>query len=156
LYPPRPRGPRIRSKGCEVQLPDPGEDSFMSTSETEASPYDDGALYDLAMGEYAYDLDYYTGLARAAAGPILEVCCGTGRVTLPCLRAGLDIEGLDLAPALLDRLRHKATAQGLQPRLHQDDMRSFRLDRRYALIMITGNAFVHNLTTEDQVSTLSC
>ena len=70
------------------------------SAETQATPYDDGALYDLAMGGVNYDLDYYLSLARAAGGPILEVCCGTGRVLLPCLREGLDVEGLDLAPAL--------------------------------------------------------
>jgi SAM-dependent methyltransferase len=127
-----------------------------SSAQIEATPYDDGMLYDLAMGQVDYDLDFCLGLARAAGGPILEVCCGTGRVLLPILRAGFDVDGLDLAPALLDRLRQKGAAGGLQPRLFQADMRSFRLERRYALILITGNAFVHNLTTEDQISTLSC
>jgi SAM-dependent methyltransferase len=122
----------------------------------QATPFDDGLLYDLAMGEIDYGLDFYRGLARSAGGPILEVCCGTGRVLLPLLRDGLDADGLDLAPALLDRLRDKAAAQGLQPHVHLGDMCSFRLDRRYALILITGNAFVHNLTTEDQIRTLSC
>jgi len=126
------------------------------SAQAEASPYDDGVLYDLIMGEVDYGLDFYLGLARAAGGPGLEVCCGTGRVLLPCLREGLDVDGLDLAPALLERLRDKAAALGLQPRLHQADMRSFRIDRRYALILITGNAFVHNLTTEDQINTLTC
>jgi SAM-dependent methyltransferase len=126
------------------------------SAEPEATPFDDGMLYDLGMDQYTHDLDYYLGLARAAGGPVLEVCCGTGRVTLPCLREGLDVDGLDLAPALLDRLRQKAAALGLQPRLYHGDMRSFRLDRPYALIMITGNAFVHNLTTEDQIAALSC
>jgi SAM-dependent methyltransferase len=126
------------------------------TAQTATSPYDDAMLYDLGMEQYTWDLDYYLELARAAGGPILEVCCGTGRVLLPMLRAGLNVDGLDLAPALLDRLRHKASALGLQPRLFQSDMRSFRLDRSYALILITGNAFVHNLTTEDQIATLTC
>jgi SAM-dependent methyltransferase len=124
--------------------------------QTDATPYDDGALYDLGMGEVDYDLEFCLGLARAAGGPILDVCCGTGRVLLRLLREGLDVDGLDLAPALLERLRHKAAALGLVPRLHQGDMRSFHLDRRYALILITGNAFVHNLTTEDQIRTLTC
>src|SRR5262249_22071154 len=122
----------------------------------EATPYDDGALYDLWMGQCDYDLDFYLGLARAAGGPVLEVCCGTGRVMLPCLREGLDVDGLDLAPTLLERLRHKAAALGLTPRVYEGDMRWFGPDRRYALISVTGNAFVHNLTTEDQIRTLSC
>ena len=37
-------------------------------------------------------LDFYLGLARAADGPVLDVACGTGRIMLPCLKAGVDEE----------------------------------------------------------------
>src|SRR6266540_1134516 len=47
---------------------------------------------------------------------------------------------------MLARLRQKAAVAGFEPRLHQASMSSFRLPRRYALILITFNAFVHNLT----------
>src|SRR5262249_40352694 len=50
----------------------------------------------------------------------------------------------------------KAAALGFQPRLYQSDMAAFRLDRRYALIMIPFNAIVHNLTTDSQVACLTC
>jgi SAM-dependent methyltransferase len=125
-------------------------------AETEATPFDDGALYDLLCANLDYGIDYYLALARAAAGPVLDVCCGTGRITLPCLKAGLDADGLDLSPQLLERFRQQADALGLRPRLYQANMASFRLPRRYALIMITFNAFVHNLTTDDQIATLVC
>lgn len=80
--------------------------------------------------------------------------CGTGRILLPCLKAGLDVEGLDLFPGMLARLRRKAAALGFEPRLHQANMAGFRLARRYALILIPFNAFVHNLTADDQLATL--
>jgi SAM-dependent methyltransferase len=123
---------------------------------TDATPFDDGAFYDLLMGDLALGLDFYVPLAQAADGPVLDVACGTGRVLLPCLQAGVDAEGLDLFPDMLATLRKKAAALGFQPRLHQADMASFRLDRRYALIMIPFNAFVHNLTTDSQVACLTC
>jgi hypothetical protein len=56
---------------------------------------------------------------------------------------------------MLARLRHKASALGFEPQLHQLSMATFRLPRRYALIMITFNAFIHNLTTDDQLATLN-
>ncbi len=123
----------------------------------EATPFDDGALYDLLCAGLDYGFDFYLGLAKAARGPVLDVCCGTGRILLPCLQAGVDIEGLDLFPAMLARLREKAAALGRQPVLHEANMTCFQLPRRYAFVMIPFNAFVHNLTADDQLTCLrSC
>lgn len=110
----------------------------------EATPFDDGALYDLCFERFDLGLDFYLGLAKAAGGPVLDLACGTGRIMLPCLKAGVDVEGLDLFPNMLARLRLKASALGFEPKLHEANMAGFRLPRRYALIMITFNAFVHN------------
>lgn len=118
------------------------------------TPFDDGALYDVFFEDFDQGLDFYLDLARAADGPILDVACGTGRVMLPCLKEGLDVDGLDLAPTMLARLWEKAQKLGFRPQLHQASMAEFRLPRRYALIIIPFNAFVHNLTTDDQVATL--
>src|SRR5262245_7451264 len=100
-------------------------------------------------------LDFYVGLARQANGPVLEVACGTGRVLLPCLQAGVDIEGLDLFEPLLTKLRAKAAVLGLKPRLHQADMSDFSLSRRFRLLMIPFNAFIHNMTQEAQIRCLT-
>src|SRR5947209_13036136 len=108
------------------------------------SIFDDGDVYDLVGKDIPYGLDFYVGLARAAQGPVLEIACGTGRILLPCLQAGVDIEGLDLFEPMLQRLRAKAAALGLAPRLHRADMSHFSLPRRFALVMITFNAFIHN------------
>ncbi|MFH1575042.1 MAG: class I SAM-dependent methyltransferase [Acidobacteriota bacterium] len=118
------------------------------------SPFDDAELYDVLFRDLRYDVDFYLELAREARGPVLEVACGTGRVLLPCLEAGIDIDGVDLYPAMLDVLRRNACALGLSPRLYEGDMRNFGLQRRYCLVIIPFNGFLHNLTTEDQLSTL--
>ncbi len=121
------------------------------------SPFDDGALYDLLFHDLDYCVDFYVNEARASQRPVLDIACGTGRVTLPCLAAGADVDGLDLFAPMLEQLRQKAAAQGFSPQLHQGDMARFQLPRRYALIMVTFNAFIHNLTQEDQLSCLrSC
>ena len=120
----------------------------------EPTPFDDGALYDLLLGSFPVGLDFYVGLAKNARGSVLDLGCGTGRILLPCLQAGVDIEGLDLFPGMLKRLKEKAGALGLNPILHEASMASFRLPRRYALIMIIFNAFLHNLTTDEQLACL--
>jgi SAM-dependent methyltransferase len=118
------------------------------------SPFDDGELYDVIFDDLDFDKNFYLDLAGKARGPVLEVACGTGRILLPCLQQGVDIDGLDLYPAMLSRLKRKAKGLGLKPRLYRADMRSFTLPRRYALIFIAFNGFVHSLTTGDQVKTL--
>ena len=121
---------------------------------TPRSPFDDGELYDVIFGGLDFDRDFYVERARRARGPVLEVACGTGRILLPCLEQGVDIDGLDLYPAMLSRLKKKAAGLGLRPRLYRADMRNFTIPRRYALVFIAFNGFVHSLTTEDQLRTL--
>ncbi|HEX3532517.1 MAG TPA: class I SAM-dependent methyltransferase [Thermoanaerobaculia bacterium] len=124
------------------------------TPSTERTPFQDAELYDMLFRDLDFDREFYVRLAREARGPVLEVTCGTGRILLPCLQAGVDIDGLDLFPEMLGVLRRKAAELGLAPRLYQADMRDFTLPRRYALILVPFNGFVHNLTTDDQLQTL--
>jgi SAM-dependent methyltransferase len=118
------------------------------------SVFEDGEAYDLVGDNIPYGLDFYVNLARETNGPVLDIACGTGRILLPCLQAGIDIEGLDLFEPMLNTLRTKAAALGLSPRLHQADMSDFSLPRRFGLVMIPFNAFIHNMTQETQIRCL--
>ena len=71
------------------------------------SIFDDGDAYDLVLKDIPYGLDFYVALAREANGPVLDIACGTGRILLPCLQAGVDIEGLDLFEPMLKTLRQR-------------------------------------------------
>jgi SAM-dependent methyltransferase len=129
----------------------------MASHEASApTPFDDGELYDILLGGLDYGLDFYVDLAGRAEGPVLDIGCGTGRVMLPCLQAGVDIDGLDLFEPMLARLRESAARRGLSPRLYRADMSDFRLPRRYTLVMIPFNAFTHNVTQESQIRCLQC
>lgn len=118
------------------------------------SVFEDGEAYDLVLADVPYGLEFYVAMAREAKGPVLDIACGTGRILLPCLQAGVDIEGLDLFEPMLNRLRAKAAALGLSPQLHQGDMSDFSLPRRFELIMIPFNAFIHNMTQASQIRCL--
>ena len=53
-------------------------------------------------------------LVRAAGGgPVLELGVGTGRLALPLAAAGLDVTGIDISAAMLDRLRAKPGSEGV-------------------------------------------
>lgn len=51
------------------------------------------------------DVPFWRRVARAADGPVLELGCGTGRVSLPLARAGIDLVGIDRSAEMLARLR---------------------------------------------------
>jgi SAM-dependent methyltransferase len=129
---------------------------MQSTPPGEPSPFDDGELYDILCQGLDYGIDFYVALAREAKGPVLDIACGTGRVLLPVLEAGVDADGMDLFQPMLDTARRKAAALGFSSGLYRGDMTDFQLPRRYALIMITFNAFCHMLTTDDQLRCLTC
>jgi ubiquinone/menaquinone biosynthesis C-methylase UbiE len=116
---------------------------MQSTPPGVPSPFDDGELYDITCQGLDYGIDFYVGLAREAKGPVLDVACGTGRILLPVLQAGADADGLDLFQPMLDTARRKADALGFAPTLQRGDMADFQMPRRYALVMITFNAFCH-------------
>jgi SAM-dependent methyltransferase len=118
--------------------------------------YLDPELYDLAYSWYTPDIDYYVAQARQANGPVLEVGCGTGRVYLPSLAAGADIDGLDLHPGMLEVLKRKAESLGLKPRVRVADMCDFTMPRRYPLITIPFRAFMHVIAKADQIRALRC
>jgi SAM-dependent methyltransferase len=51
------------------------------------------------------DVPFWRNLATKAAGPVLELGCGTGRVTLPLARAGAQLVGIDRSERMLARAR---------------------------------------------------
>jgi SAM-dependent methyltransferase len=105
------------------------------------------------------DADFYVDLAQKSKGPVLEVGCGTGRVLLPIVRAGIEIAGLDLSPAMLAVCEQKLAEEPpeVQARvtLHHGDMRDFDLARSFALAITPFRAFQHLETVEDQRSCLA-
>lgn len=113
-------------------------------------------LYDLVYADYVADIPAHVAAAKAAGGPVLEMCCGTGRLLLPMREAGVDADGLDREPAMLAALRAKLAERKLTAGVFEGDMRDFTLPRRYAQILIAFNSFLHNLTQADQLATLRC
>ena len=117
---------------------------------------DDPALYSQVYAHITADIAPLVALMAGAGGPVLEVACGNGRLLVPALEAGVDVDGLDLSRPMLDDLRRTLGARGLETALVEGDMRDFALPRRYALVLVAFNAFLHNLTQADQLATLRC
>ena len=116
----------------------------------------DPIYYDLTYGKNFKDLPFYTDITKDIKGKILEVACGSGRMYLELLQAGVDIHGIDLSEKMLDGLKKKAESMNLIPKVTLADMKNFSLDDSFDLIIIPGRSFIHNVTTDDQLSTLRC
>jgi len=111
-------------------------------------------FYDLIYGD-VHDVDLYLLEAKNAKGPVLEVGCGTGRIMLRLLAKGIDVTGVDLSDSMLDMLKRNAAAMGLKPNVVKGDMRDFRLNRRFNLIIVPYRSFLHMLNEADQKKALA-
>jgi SAM-dependent methyltransferase len=118
--------------------------------------YWDGLQYDAFNKPYQTDLPFYLAEARKAKGPVLELACGTGRLTVALKKKGVDITGLDLAAPMLEQARAKAAAAGLELPLVRGDARNFRLGRKFKLIFIAFNSMQHLGRREDLEGLFSC
>jgi len=92
---------------------------------------------------FTYDVDFYVTEAKSIGGPVLEMACGTGRLTLPIAREGIEIVGLDLEPGMLEQACKKSAAEGLAIQWVQGDCRNYDLGRQFKLIFIPFNSLLH-------------
>ena len=109
---------------------------------TLCSIYDLPAIYDRVMPPGPCEA-FYAQRARESGGPVLELACGTGRLTVPLARGGSDVVGLDLSPAMLARARQRAADKGVNVTFELGDMRSFDLGRRFSLVIVSCNSLAH-------------
>jgi SAM-dependent methyltransferase len=104
------------------------------------------------------DLPFYLELAEQSRGPVLEIACGTGRVLLPIARRGIDICGVDNSQPMLNVLNEHLAREPRETRdrvtVHQGDMRSFRLNRKFPLVIIPFRPMQHMFTVDDQAAAL--
>ncbi len=123
-----------------------------------ADIYEDARLYD-ALGAQHFggnDLAYWHQQCTKYGSPVLELACGSGRLTVPLAEAGLDIEGLDISPPMLALAREKSDARGLKLPWHLGDMADFTVDRKFSFIFLPNNSVAHLLGWLDLVSCLNC
>ena len=119
--------------------------------------YRDPRLYDLEYAGQADDVVFYSRLAGATAGPVLELGCGNGRITLPIARAGCEVVGLDLAQPMVDDLLEKLEEEPAQVRSRVKVRRGSFLELdmvdAFPLVILPFNA-LHHCETHHEVLAL--
>ena len=119
-------------------------------------PEIDALIYDQSVHDWPGELDFYLGYAAdviASGGKILEVACGTGRMTLPLAKAGAHITGLDLSSAMLSVAHRKSLGLG-HIRWVEASMRNFDLGEQFELIVSPGHSFQFMLSAAEQLECL--
>jgi SAM-dependent methyltransferase len=90
-------------------------------------------------------------LARLAGGQdALEFAVGTGRIALPLTRAGVRVDGIELSPDMVDRMREKPDSDQVDVTI--GDMSRVSTGRSYGLVYLVFNTIGNLLTQDDQVA----
>jgi SAM-dependent methyltransferase len=108
-----------------------------------AATYDE----DEVRGDEAETVTFLAGLA--GEGPALELAIGTGRIGLPLAATGVRVDGIDLSPDMVERLRAKPGGADLD--VTMGDFAAVDVPGRYRLIYVVFNTFHNLLTQDDQV-----
>ena len=100
-----------------------------------------------------HELPYFQRFIEDGGQPALDVACGTGRLLIPYLRAGLDVDGCDVSADMIALCREKAERQGISPNLRVQAMHELETPRRYRTIYVCG-AFGLGSTREQDFEAL--
>ena len=85
------------------------------------------------------DLEFFQNAIRRRGEPALDAGCGTGRLLLPLLRSGMDIDGSDVSEDMLTWCANRAETEGLSANLYRQAMHELDLPRRYPTIVVCGS-----------------
>lgn len=123
-------------------MPDIHFDADISAS------YDDESSERFDPALLATTTEFLAGLA--GEGRALELAIGTGRVAVPLAERGVQVSGIELSPYMLERLRAKPGAAGIE--VTEGDMTTTRLDGEFSLVYLVYNTITNLVDQEAQVA----
>lgn len=120
--------------------------------------YDSWAdIYDDVYSFVDNDIDFYRKQSDQLGGNILEIGCGTGRVTIPLLENGYDVTGVDSSTKMLAKFQSKIrkTGYNLPLKITNQDVRNLNLNEKFNLVIFPYRGFQSLLSVEDQIAALT-
>jgi len=86
---------------------------------------------------------------------ILDLACGYGRFTIPLVKQGYNVEGIDISPNLLREARKRAKGETLKIKFRLGDMRKLPYkDKSFDVIICMWSAFIELEKKQDQLKAL--
>ncbi|HSF81176.1 MAG TPA: class I SAM-dependent methyltransferase [Anaerolineales bacterium] len=112
--------------------------------------------YHAHHSQQSEDIPFWLELAEQKGSPILELGCGSGRVSLALARAGHSVFGLDKDTGMLAVFKAQLNPE-LSSRIDilRADLTRFYLKRKFPLIIIPCNTY-STLSLTERLSSLSC
>jgi SAM-dependent methyltransferase len=118
-------------------------------------------LYDLDQRDnLIVDIPFYMEYAKKQKGNILELGCGTGRVSIELAKAGYSVTGLDLSEQMLEiyknKIKHLPKDISEKIELINGNMADFNISKRFSLIIAPFRAFQALTVEDDTKNCLKC
>ena len=108
-------------------------------------------LYDALHNDIGTDENVIKYYAKKCNGSVLEIACGTGRLSKYIIDLGLPYTGIDNSKPFLNVSLEKFGKNGT---FLYNDMQDFKLAKKFDFIFIGFNSFLHNLTDKDALNCL--
>jgi 2-polyprenyl-3-methyl-5-hydroxy-6-metoxy-1,4-benzoquinol methylase len=102
------------------------------------------------------DIPFHLRQIKKYGGPVLELACGTGRITIPMAEKGIEITGLDVSETMLSHARRKTTIKGVNVEWIKADCRNFKLNKKFNLIFFPFNSITHLHDLKSLEACFSC
>ena len=87
------------------------------------------------------ELEFYLSFVKDKTMKVLEPMCGNGRMLIPFMEKGVDIEGFDISEEMLKVCRQKAAQLNLTPTVFCKKIEDFKSDKKFDLILIPFGSF---------------
>ena len=59
------------------------------------------------------EIEYFKNVIQRSGQPALDVGCGTGRILVPCVEAGIEVHGTDISNEMIRLCRARLISLGL-------------------------------------------
>lgn len=121
-----------------------------------AELYRDARHYDAQNKGFVEDIPFYLSQIDRYGEPVLELACGTGRITIPIAEKGFRVTGLDVSEAMLSRAKIKAATKGVQVDWVRADCRDFVLHKHFDFVFLPFNSITHVHDLESLEACFTC
>lgn len=113
-------------------------------------------VYDMdkPIGHSFGDIEFYEERLKSCEGRILEPATGTGRMLIPLLEKGFQVDGFDCSKEMLHICENNCRIRNLKPNLFEAKMESFSLDRLYDAIIVPTGTFLLLQERADSIKAL--
>ena len=87
------------------------------------------------------EVDFYASVIEQNPGRVLEAMYGSGRLQIPLLQRGYNVDGVDSSPYMLDRCRERCAELALLPNLYEQVIEELSIDQKYSTVIVALASF---------------